>query len=171
MGDFAIIDTASSSSSSSKGCFVVCLPLSHIHLHPPLSGRLLHSQVQSQSSRGASIKAQLDSGHTIDEGTLVALISERLAEKDCVQHGWVLDGFPRTQAEARALTMALSRNPGQSPDVVVLLSCTDDEVEMVSVRHCAVLKQNKQKKKDIIMMMMMMMTMMMMMMMMMAIRS
>ena len=97
-------------------------------MHP--TGRLLHSEVQSQSARGASIKAQLDSGSTIDEGTLVSLIVERLAQDDCVQHGWALDGFPRTLGVARALMGELCRNQGQnqSPDVVVLLSCSDDEV-------------------------------------------
>lgn len=48
-------------------------------------------------------------------------VSDRLAEEDCAKNGWLLDGFPRTQAQAQALADA-----GVSADCFIFLDVPDD---------------------------------------------
>ena len=52
---------------------------------------------------------------------LASKVQSRLAEKDCQSKGWLLDGFPRTEAQARALADA-----GVSADCFIFLNVPDE---------------------------------------------
>jgi adenylate kinase len=52
----------------------------------------------------------------VPDETICGVVLERLSQADCCERGWLLDGFPRTKAQAQALT-----DQGISPDAFILL--------------------------------------------------
>jgi adenylate kinase len=66
------------------------------------TGAIFRSAIAAQSPLGLKVKAIIDGGRLVDDETTIALVKERLAEKD-IQNGYILDGFPRTIAQAEAL--------------------------------------------------------------------
>jgi adenylate kinase len=66
------------------------------------TGAIFRSAIAAKSPLGLKVKAIIDGGRLVDDETTIALVKERLAQKD-VQTGYILDGFPRTIAQAEAL--------------------------------------------------------------------
>jgi adenylate kinase len=90
------------------------------HGIPQIStGDLLRAAVKNGTSLGLRAKAAMDAGNLVDDETVLGMIRERLAEPDA-QRGFILDGFPRTLVQARALDQML-KEMGQPLDSVVLL--------------------------------------------------
>ncbi|MEP7245017.1 MAG: adenylate kinase [Gammaproteobacteria bacterium] len=94
--------------------------LSERHGIPQIStGDLLRAAVKSGTPLGVRAKAAMDAGNLVDDETVLGMIRERLAEGDA-QRGYILDGFPRTLVQARALAEML-KDTGQPLEAVVLL--------------------------------------------------
>jgi adenylate kinase len=90
------------------------------HGIPQIStGDLLRAAVKNATPLGVRAKASMDAGKLVDDETVLGMIRERLAEPDA-QRGFILDGFPRTLVQARALDDML-KETGQPLDAVVLL--------------------------------------------------
>ncbi|MDR1443799.1 MAG: adenylate kinase [Treponema sp.] len=71
--------------------------------HPHIStGAIFRAAIAAQSPLGLKVKAILDSGKLVDDGTTIELVQERLAREDA-RGGYILDGFPRTIPQAEAL--------------------------------------------------------------------
>jgi adenylate kinase len=88
---------------------------------PQLStGDILRSAIASKSPLGLEAKAIVDRGDLVSDDIVNAIVSERLDAEDCVP-GFILDGFPRTIAQARALDQMLTEK-GVALDAVVELS-------------------------------------------------
>jgi adenylate kinase len=66
------------------------------------TGNIFRAAIAAQSPLGLKVKAIIDAGKLVDDETTIALVRERFAEPD-VQTGYILDGFPRTIAQAEAL--------------------------------------------------------------------
>jgi adenylate kinase len=45
----------------------------------------------------------MDAGQFVPDEIIIQMVFNRISQLDCVQQGWLLDGFPRTQAQAKAL--------------------------------------------------------------------
>src|ERR1700716_1109422 len=73
------------------------------HGIPQIStGDLLRAAVKNGTPLGLTAKAAMDSGNLVEDETVLGMIRERLGEADA-QRGFILDGFPRTLVQARAL--------------------------------------------------------------------
>ena len=48
----------------------------------------------------------MDKGALVPDDVIVGIIVERLKQDDCIQQGWLLDGFPRSLAQAKALIVS-----------------------------------------------------------------
>lgn len=72
------------------------------------TGDLLRSAVAAQSELGQKAKAAMDAGELVADEIVVGMIHERLNESDTV-NGFILDGFPRTRAQAEALDSLLTQ--------------------------------------------------------------
>ncbi len=66
------------------------------------TGDLLRAAVAANTSLGIKAKAIMDSGNLVSDEIVLGIIKERLAEDDA-QQGFILDGFPRTLVQAKAL--------------------------------------------------------------------
>ena len=75
------------------------------------TGDILREAVHSGSELGRQVKAVMDRGELVGDDLIVGIVRERLSKPDALA-GFVLDGFPRTAAQARALDeIAASRGP------------------------------------------------------------
>lgn len=66
------------------------------------TGDMFRSAMKNQSELGKKIQQIINSGGLVDDETTIALVKERLSGKDTAQ-GFILDGFPRTIAQAEGL--------------------------------------------------------------------
>ncbi len=78
------------------------------------TGDMLRKAVADETPIGLEAKAVMDAGKLVSDEIVIAIAEERLSQPDA-QKGFVLDGFPRTRAQAEALDETLGRlhNPLQ----------------------------------------------------------
>ena len=94
---------------------------------PQLStGDMLRSAVSQRTIEGAEIKDIMERGALVPDELMVRLISSRLSQTDCA-NGFILDGFPRTEAQAKSLDAFLERK-AMSISGTIALEATDDEL-------------------------------------------
>jgi adenylate kinase len=91
------------------------------------TGDMLRAAVASGSELGRRVKAIMESGALVDDDTMIELIAQRIAEPDAAK-GFILDGFPRTVAQAEALDAMLAER-GQRLDNVILIEV--DEAALI----------------------------------------
>jgi adenylate kinase len=97
------------------------------------TGDLFRENVKNGTQIGKQVEDLLKAGKIVPDSITVAMIRERLAQKDCAK-GFILDGFPRTVPQAEALDAMLSEK-GIKLDAVVQMDVNDDLlVERVSGR-------------------------------------
>jgi adenylate kinase len=72
------------------------------------TGVLLRSAVEAGTELGKAAKKVMDRGELVSDDIMLGLIEERLGEAD-VRRGFILDGYPRNLAQARALDSLLDR--------------------------------------------------------------
>ena len=81
------------------------------------TGEMLRSAISSGSDVGARAREIIDRGELISDDIIVKIVDARMDEGDCVK-GVILDGFPRTVAQAEALDKMLAAK-GRSLDHVI----------------------------------------------------
>jgi adenylate kinase len=99
------------------------------------SGDLLRAAVAGGTELGRRAKEAMDGGRLVDDSLVLQMIRERLGEPD-TRRGFILDGFPRTLAQAEALERLL-QDLRQPPDAVVQLEVDAAELaRRISGRRC-----------------------------------
>jgi len=88
------------------------------------TGDILRAEVGAGSGLGAQAKAYMDKGELVPDDLVVEMVALRLAQPDCA-HGYLLDGFPRTMAQAAALEAKLAER-GETIDRVLYFSAPDE---------------------------------------------
>ena len=96
------------------------------------TGNILRAAVKNGTPVGLKAKEYMDAGKLVPDDVIIGVITERLAESDC-QNGFILDGVPRTIAQAEAI-----ENAGIAFDAVLSLEVADEEIEsrMTGRRTC-----------------------------------
>jgi len=81
------------------------------------TGDMLRAAVASGSALGQQAKGIMEAGKLVPDALMVGLIEDRIAQPDCAK-GFILDGFPRTEAQAVALDAMLAKT-GKKLDQVI----------------------------------------------------
>ncbi len=67
------------------------------------TGELFRSAMRDNTKLGKEVRAYMEAGKLVPDNIVVEAVSARLNQPDCIQRGWLLDGFPRTQTQADEL--------------------------------------------------------------------
>jgi adenylate kinase len=105
---------------SGKGtqCEMIKEKFGVVHLS---TGDMLRAAVAAGTDIGKKAKDYMDNGKLVPDEIMIGIVKDRLMEEDCQTRGWLLDGFPRTQAQAQALEEA-----GVVADCFLFLDVPDD---------------------------------------------
>ena len=98
------------------------------------TGDMFRAAVKSGTALGKEAKSYMDKGALVPDSVTVGIVKERLAQDDC-KKGWILDGFPRTTAQASALDAILHDLGIQLTAVLDFNVNRDALVKRVSGRH------------------------------------
>ncbi|MCI7741594.1 MAG: adenylate kinase [Clostridiales bacterium] len=86
------------------------------------TGNILRAAIKNGTPTGMKAKAYMDEGKLVPDEAIIGIITERVAEEDCA-NGYILDGVPRTIAQAEALEKA-----GIVFDDVVSIEISDEVI-------------------------------------------
>lgn len=92
------------------------------HIPQISTGDMLRSAVNTDSLLGRRAKVYMDKGELVPDDIMIDLVKERISQPDCAQ-GFLLDGFPRTIAQAQAL-----KNADIEFDYVIEIDVGDEEI-------------------------------------------
>ena len=87
------------------------------------TGNILRAAIQEGTPVGLQAKSFMDAGKLVPDEVIIQIVAQRIAQSDCAE-GFILDGVPRTIAQAEALDAA-----GVRFDRVLSLEITDQEIE------------------------------------------
>ena len=94
------------------------------------TGDMLRAAVRAGTPLGLAAKRAMDAGELVSDEIIVGLVEERMKQPDC-ENGYLLDGFPRTIAQAEAM-----RTAGLLVDVLLEIEVPDaDIIERMSGRR------------------------------------
>ncbi len=110
-----IIIAGAPASGKGSQCELIKQMYSSIHLS---TGDMLRAEVAAESEVGLQAKELMEAGKLVDDELITAIVLRRLDQEDCKENGWLLDGFPRTKAQADALAVSIceSKNNGSELD-------------------------------------------------------
>ncbi|KAJ0235802.1 Adenylate kinase 5 [Hirschfeldia incana] len=111
---------------SGKGtqCELIVQKFGLVHIS---TGDLLRAEVSSGTEIGKKAKEFMNSGSLVPDEIVIAMVAGRLSREDAKKHGWLLDGFPRTFAQAQSLDKL-----NVKPDIFLLL----DVPEEILIERC-----------------------------------
>ncbi len=90
------------------------------------TGDILRAAMTAQTPLGRRAKAYVERGDLVPDDVMIEIVKERVGQPDA-RRGFVLDGFPRTLGQARALDEVLT-GAGRRIDVVVYFDIPDDVI-------------------------------------------
>ena len=86
------------------------------------TGNILRAAIKDGTPTGLKAKSYIDAGKLVPDEVIIGIVDERLSQDDCAG-GYILDGVPRTIAQAEALEKA-----GVKFDAVVSIEISEDEI-------------------------------------------
>ena len=86
------------------------------------TGNILRAAIKEGTPTGLKAKSYIDAGKLVPDEVIIGIVHERLAQDDC-KSGYILDGVPRTIAQAEALEKA-----GIGFDAVVSIEISEEEI-------------------------------------------
>ena len=93
-----------------------------LHIPQISTGNIIREALKSGSEVGLKAKSFIESGKLVPDEVVIDIIKERIAKEDCAE-GFILDGFPRTIAQAEALD-----SMGVSIDKVLDINVADEVI-------------------------------------------
>ena len=90
------------------------------------TGDMLREALEARTALGLEAKRFMDQGTLVPDEVIIGLMRERLAKLDAAK-GFIVDGFPRTIAQAEALARLL-KDAGQALDAVIFFDVSEEEL-------------------------------------------
>ncbi|KAK4431821.1 Adenylate kinase, chloroplastic [Sesamum alatum] len=105
---------------SGKGtqCEMIVQKFGVVHIS---TGDILRAEVSAGTEIGMKAKEYMNSGRLVPDEVVTAMVTARLSLKDVKENGWLLDGYPRSSAQAQSLEKLNIR-----PDLYIMLDVPDD---------------------------------------------
>ena len=94
---------------------------SHLRVPHISTGDMFRAAIKNETPTGLEAKRYMDAGQLVPDSVVIRMVEERLAMPDCA-NGYLLDGFPRTVDQAKALEGI------SAPDAVVDIDVPDDKL-------------------------------------------
>ena len=91
------------------------------------TGDIFRANIKEGIPLGLEAKGYIDKGALVPDSLTVSMVEDRLSQDDC-EKGYILDGFPRTIAQAQALDEMLDAR-GEQIDAVVLIKIEDEVIK------------------------------------------
>jgi len=88
------------------------------------SGDLFRDNLKRETPLGLQAKSYMEKGELVPDDVTVAMVRDRLSQADCNDRGAILDGFPRTVEQARALDEVLAQD-GKKIDTVIYFQVSE----------------------------------------------
>lgn len=108
---------------------LISLGLVHIS-----TGDMYREAIKEGTELGKLANSYIKDGNLVPDDVTIGIVKERLSKKDC-ENGFLLDGFPRTLAQAEALS-EIANEIDRKIDVVINLDCNEEElVKRISGRR------------------------------------
>ena len=98
------------------------------------AGDLLRAEVAAGTPSGKEAASYMDSGNLVPNSVVVEMVTNRLSQPDVQEHGWLLDGYPRSGDQAEAIVQV-----GIKPDLFVLISVSP----LLMLHMCKLLYEKK----------------------------
>jgi adenylate kinase len=100
------------------------------------TGDLFRDNIKNKTPLGQKAKAYMDAGNLVPDELVIALVEDRIAKDDC-RDGYLLDGFPRTVAQASALS-EYNEKVGKPLDFALSIEVPEDKLvsRIVGRRVC-----------------------------------
>jgi adenylate kinase len=113
------------------------------------TGDILREGVKERVPEALEAKARMDRGELVDDATMIAIVRDRLLRPDA-KNGFVLDGFPRTVAQAQALDQIVDER-GNGPLIVIEVVVPEQELvrRLAGRRICSACGTNADPASDI----------------------
>ncbi len=90
------------------------------------TGDMLREAIKAGTEMGQKAKSFMDAGSLVPDEVVIDIVADRIQQQDC-SHGFMLDGFPRTTAQADALADMLGKQ-GRKIDHVVCIQANNEEL-------------------------------------------
>ncbi|RRT42102.1 hypothetical protein B296_00018845 [Ensete ventricosum] len=87
------------------------------------AGDLLRVEIAAGTEKGKRAKEYMEKGMLVPDEIVVMMVKERLLQPDAQENGWLLDGYPRSFSQAKAL-----EGLGIRPDIFVLLDVSEENL-------------------------------------------
>lgn len=113
-----IIISGAPASGKGTQCEYIQNEFNVVHLS---TGDMLRSEVSKETDLGLQAKEFMNQGLLVPDEIMIEMILNRIKEPDCIKNGWLLDGFPRTEAQAEAMN-----KKGITCDVFIHLDVPDE---------------------------------------------
>ncbi|URE43214.1 Adenylate kinase, active site lid [Musa troglodytarum] len=94
----------------------LCMQYQLVHI---AAGDLLRAEIAAGTERGKRAKEYMEKGMLVPDEIVVMMVKERLLQPDAQENGWLLDGYPRSFSQAKAL-----EDLGIRPDIFILLDAS-----------------------------------------------
>ena len=86
------------------------------------TGNILRAAIKDGTPTGVQAKSYIDAGQLVPDEVIIGILNERITQSDCAK-GYILDGVPRTIAQAKAM-----EESGIEIDAAVALEISEDEI-------------------------------------------
>ncbi|KAK9824179.1 hypothetical protein WJX72_008350 [[Myrmecia] bisecta] len=86
-------------------------------------GDLLRAEVERGTEAGKKAQQYMDQGDLVPNEVVVEMVKNRLSQGDVKEHGWLLDGYPRSASQAEAI-----EKEGIRPDLFILIDVPDEHL-------------------------------------------
>ena len=98
----------------------------HYNIPEISTGDILRSEVKNETELGKKAKVYMDKGELVPDDVIIGMMENRIKQDDC-KNGFILDGFPRTVAQAEAFDKMLEKNSLEL-DKVLLIDVEEEEI-------------------------------------------